>query len=437
MVEIITLGGYQEVGKNMTAIKYKDETVIIDMGILLDVMLLYEDDKINRMSLNELKDLGALPDDRPIKNENVSAIVLSHGHLDHIGAVSKLAGHYDAPIYGTEFTTELVKSEVTDERDYTVNNPINTLDFNKKVKVSENISIELVQITHSIPQTAVVVIHTPDGPILYLNDYKIDYHNPLGEKTDFERLRELSEQGIKAVIMESIYADKETTSPSEEVARIRLEDFLVQEQSEGIIVTTFASQIARIKNLIDLAHKIGRQPIFLGRSLCKYTGVAQNLDLLDLSGTQSVRYSDSIDNILEKVQEDRQSYMPIVTGHQGEQYAVLTRMANDQTSYTLSNKDVVVFSSRVIPKPMNEANRHKLVTKIKQKGAGVVKDLHVSGHAHRRDYKFMLDLLEPENIIPSHGNFQMLSNLAELSEEIGYKINKDVFISSNGNKITL
>ncbi len=437
MVEILTLGGYQEIGKNMTAIKYEDELVVIDMGILLDIMLLYDEEKINRMSLSELKDLGSIPDDRPIKDENIDAIVLSHGHLDHIGAVPKIASQYDAPIYGTPFTSSLVRSEISDERDYNVENPVVSLDYNERVQVSDNIEIELVQITHSIPQASVVVVHTPDGPILYMNDFKIDYHNPLGEKTDFDRLRELSEEGIKAVIMESLYADKETNAPSEEVARIRLEDFLVQEQSEGIIVTTFASQIARIKNLVDLAHKVGRQPIFLGRSLCKYTGVAQNLDLLDLSGTQSVRYSDAIDNVLEKVMEDRESYMPIVTGHQGERYAVLTRMANNETSYRLSEKDVVVFSSRVIPKPMNESNVHQLTTKINQKGAGIVKGLHVSGHAHRRDYRFMLELLDPDNVLPAHGNFQMLSNLAELAEEIGYNVNEDVFISSNGNKIDL
>ncbi|WP_461866333.1 RNase J family beta-CASP ribonuclease [Thermococcus sp.] len=434
MIKIHTLSGYEEVGKNMTAVEYNGEVVIIDMGIRLDRVLIHEDVSIQHFPTKELQKLGAIPDDKAIRDKKVVAIAFSHGHLDHIGAVAKLAPHYpDVPIYGTPYTIKLAKSEVKSEQYFEVKNPMYETHYGEIVQVSENLAIEFVQITHSIPQSAIVVVHTPEGAVIYACDYKFDNNNPLGERPDYKRLKELGQEGVKVLIPESTRVAQPTKTPSEAVAKMLLEDFFLYEgmEEKGLIATTFASHIARLQELIEVSNAMGRQAVLIGRSLAKYTGMAKQLGLIKMKGSRVLRSPNAIKKVLKEVSAARENYLLVVTGHQGEPGAVLTRMANGEL-YNIGKDDTVVFSAGVIPNPLNVAQRYALETKLKMKGVRMIKDLHVSGHASREDHRYLLRILNPENIVPAHGDFRMLTHYAELAEEEGYLIGKDVFVSRNG-----
>ncbi|ASJ16561.1 ribonuclease J [Thermococcus chitonophagus] len=439
MIKIYTLGGYEEVGKNMTAVEYDGEVVIVDMGIRLDRVLIHEDVEFQKMSSKELRKLGAVPDDRPIRNKKVVAIALSHGHLDHIGAIGKLAPHYpDVPIYGTPYTIRLAKSEIKGEEYFEVTNPLYETNYGEIVQVSENLAIEFVQITHSIPQSSIVVIHTPEGAVVYACDYKFDNNHPYGERPDYKRLKELGREGVKVLIPESTRVAEETKTPSEAVAKMLLEDFFLYEglEADGLIATTFASHIARLQELIEIANKMGRQAVFIGRSLAKYTGIAKQLGLIKMKGSRVLRSPNAVSKVLKEVSQARENYLLIVTGHQGEPGAILTRMANGEL-YDIGKRDTVVFSAGVIPNPLNIAQRYALETKLRMKGVRMIKNLHVSGHASREDHRYLIRMLNPESIVPAHGEFRMLTHYAELAEEEGYMIGKDVFISRNGHVVEI
>ena len=438
MIRIYTVSGYEEVGKNMTAVGYSnggtEEVVIIDMGIRLDRVLIHEDVNIQEFPTKELQRLGAIPDDSILRNRRVVAIAFTHGHLDHIGAVGKLAPHYpDVPIYGTPYTVRLAKGEVKSEKYFEVKNPMYETNYGEIVQVSENLAIEFVPMTHSIPHAAMVVVHTPEGAVVHTGDFKFDNNNPLGEKPDYGRLRELGKEGVKVLIAESTRVAEETKTPSEAVAKMLLEDFFLYEgmEEDGLIATTFASHIARLQELIRIANKMGRQALFVGRSLAKYTGIAKQLGLIKMKGARVVRSPNAIKKALKEASSARDNYLLIVTGHQGEPGAVLTRMANGDL-YDIGKRDTVVFSAGTIPNPLNRAQRYVLETKLRMKGVRMVKDLHVSGHASREDHRYLIRLLNPENIVPAHGEFRMLTHYAELAEEEGYLIGRDVFVSRNG-----
>ncbi|WP_457754081.1 RNase J family beta-CASP ribonuclease [Thermococcus sp.] len=439
MINIYTLGGYEEVGKNMTAVEYNGEVVIIDMGIRLDRVLIHEDVEFQKMPSKELRKIGAIPDDTPIRNKKVVAIAFSHGHLDHIGAIAKLAPHYpDVPIYGTPYTIKLAKSEVKSEQYFEVKNPMYETQYGEIAQVSENLAIEFVQITHSIPHSSIVVVHTPEGAVVYACDYKFDNNNPLGEKPDYERLKEIGKEGVNVLIAESTRVAEQTKTPSEAVAKMLLEDYFLYEgmDEKGLIATTFASHIARLQELIDIANAMGRQAVLVGRSLAKYTGIAKQLGLIRMKGSRVLRSPNAVQKVLKEVSQARENYLLIVTGHQGEPGAVLTRMANGEL-YDLGKDDTVVFSAGVIPNPLNIAQRYALEIKLRMRGVRIIKDLHVSGHASREDHRYLIRILNPETIVPAHGDFRMLTHYAELAEEEGYLIGKDVFVSRNGYKVEI
>jgi len=439
MIRIYTVSGYEEVGKNMTAVEYNGEVVIIDMGIRLDRVLIHEDVNIQEFPGKELQKMGAIPDDSRLRNKKVVAIAFTHGHLDHIGAVGKLAPHYpDVPIYGTPYTIKLAKSEVKNERYFEVKNPMYETEYGEIVQVSENIAIEFIRMTHSIPQAAMVAVHTPDGVVLHTGDFKFDNNNPLGERPDYKRLKELGKEGVKVLIPESTRVSEPTKTPSEAVAQMLLEDFFLYEgmEADGLIATTFASHIYRLQELIWIAKEMGRQAIFIGRSLAKYTGMAKQLGLIKMKGARAVRSPSAIKRALAEVTGARENYLLVVTGHQGEPGAILTRMAAGDL-YDIGERDTVVFSAGTIPNPLNRAQRYVLETKLKMKGVRMIKDLHVSGHASREDHRYLLRMLNPENIVPAHGDFRMLTHYAELAEEEGYLIGRDVFVSRNGYRVDI
>ncbi len=435
MIEITAVGGYSEVGRNCTAIKVDDEIIIVDIGLHLEnYVKLTEDEDAIKISPGQLIAVGAIPDVSILdsQKDKVKAIVISHAHLDHVGAVPYLANRFKAPIYGTPFTMEVLQTMLKDDQTK-LQGDIKVVNTNAKTKITDNINLELIHITHSTPHTALVALHTKYGVILYANDFKLDMHPTLGKAPNFERLEQISKENILALICESTYADVASKTPSESVAKEMLKDvmFNVHNEDNLIIVTTFSSHIARLKSIVEFGKKLNRKVIFMGRSLAKYSSAAQNVGLIDFTkDVEVVKFSKQIEKRLKKIDSEREKYVLVVTGHQGEPKSVLQRIVTGYIQFKLLPDDNVIFSCKVIPTPINIANREALETDLKQRGVRIFKDIHQSGHAAREDLREFINIVKPRTIIPAHGTEHMTKALADLAIEMGYK-QDSVFLLKN------
>lgn len=444
MINVCSIGSYSEVGKNMTAVRVGNETIILDIGFYLPALIDFEEGGGDRKTLNRetLIKIGAIPDDNVINEwaDSVKAIVLSHAHLDHIGAVPMLAPKYNAPVIGTPYTIEVLKTMMADDK-LTIKNKIKVMNINSKMQVSENISIELINVTHSTLQTAMIAIHTKEGTILYANDFKFDNHPIVGKKTNIKRLKELGNENVKLLIVNSMYSNSDQKTPSEKVAREMLKDVLLgTENSENIIfATTFASHIARLSSLVSLGNMLNRKVIMLGRSMQKYIKAAEKLNLVKFTGkAEIIGYANKIKKKLKQIEKtDRSKYMIICTGGQGEPSSVLNKIITNKIPFEFVGGDHVIFSNRIIPALPNQNNRRLMEENLKKKNVRIFKDLHVSGHASREDIRDLITMVKPQHIIPVHGYPDMFKGLTELCSDMGYDIAKKVHIMQDGFKIDL
>ncbi|HDM36469.1 MAG TPA: RNase J family beta-CASP ribonuclease [Candidatus Syntrophoarchaeum butanivorans] len=444
-IGIVAVGGYNEVGRNMTAIRIDKDIVIMDMGIRLDSVQIHEDVEIERMHSLDLIQMGAIPDDT-IMNQiegSVRAIVCTHGHLDHIGAVSKLAHRYKAPIIATPFTMELISQQLRSERKFRIGNTLVRLNAGETYRITDDIELEFIRVQHSIPDCVFAALHTRGGTILYANDFKFDRFPILNEPVDERRLRQLGREGVLAMIVESTRVDVNGKTPSENVAKDLVMDVItgIGDTDSGIIVTTFSSHIARILSVVEAASRSGRVPVLLGRSMDRYWEAVKKMEYIRERFPEDLLVAGDrkqIDKILKRiVSEGKEKYLPIVTGHQGEPGAILTRIGDGDTPYEMSKGDKVIFSATIIPTPMNAANRYAIETKLRMKGVRIYTDIHVSGHAAREDHWELMRMINPTHVIPSHGNLSMTGSYAELAEELGYVLGEDVHLLRNGQEIAL
>ncbi|MBW2977804.1 RNase J family beta-CASP ribonuclease [Candidatus Woesearchaeota archaeon] len=440
-VEIYTLGGYNEVGKNCTVIKVDNEVVICDMGIYLESYIKFtEDEDIISISPTQLTEAGAIPDIALIKDlrKQVKAIIPTHAHLDHIGAIPFIAGKFPAPIICTPFTKAVIKAILKDEK-MTIPNEIKSLSPNSQFRLSKNLKIEFINMTHSTPQTAMLAIHTKYGVILYANDFKFDSTPTLGKKPNFERLKELGKKGIFALICDSTYAPLRAKTPSESVAKAMLKEVMLGTESTGklVTVTTFSSHLARLKSIIEFGKQMNRKILLLGRSLAKYVQAGQDTKIINFEKDAKIlRYKKQISGKLKEVNKKRGKYLLVVTGHQGEPKAVISRLVKDEYTFQFQPEDHVIFSSSVIPTEINIKNREKLENSLKNKGVRIFRDVHVSGHAAREDLRDLINMVKPKHIIPAHGEPQMKEALADLASEMGYKP-ENIHLSQNQQKLLL
>lgn len=438
-VEIIAIGGYEEVGKNMSAVKVGEDVIIFDMGINLDRVNIHEDTDIARMHSLDLIERGVIPDDTLMKGVDgkVRAIVFTHGHLDHIGAVAKLAHRYEAPLIGTPYTLALVENSIKQERKFEVSNPLQVLNAGEKMQISPDITLEFVHTTHSIPQAVNAVLHTSEGNIVYALDFKFDNHMMLSPPPDYNRLRELGEKGVLALIVETtrMTEKQQEKTHSEKVARIVLEDIMREKLNgnEGLLVTTFSSHIERIQAICNIVKESDRKIMLLGRSMERFGSMAEKIGILDLPKGSSIYGSPkSVNRALARAEDNRSEYVLVTTGHQGEPDALLPRIASGRTQFNVAPGDNVVISAPIIPNPTNVANRNLMERRLKDSGARIYTNAHVSGHAGREDHRDFLRMLQPQHIIPAHGDLEMLSAYTELAEEEGYKMGNDVHVLRNG-----
>ncbi|MDI6642774.1 MAG: MBL fold metallo-hydrolase [Candidatus Hodarchaeaceae archaeon] len=421
-IEILPLGGLGEVGKNMTALGFDGSYIVVDMGIRLDSIMAFEDAEIGDMSREELININGIPDDGILHGRKVKAIVLTHGHLDHIGAVGKLAHAYDAPIYGTPFTLELTKRIIREERGFKVKNELRPVMPGDKVKV-DGIELEFIPVTHSILQTVLILAKRGGESILCASDFKLDEEPLLGYKTDRVRLKRLAREGLSAAMVGAIRVDEPGPTPTEAHVREMLHEVMKETSSGGglVLATTFSSHITRLKSMVDLAFELGRTPVLVGRSLRNYCTSALDLGLVDFP--QELRIHgrpNAVHNLLREVDRAREDFVLICTGHQGEPTSVLSRIADGKLPLKVREGDEVIFSASVIPNPINESNRELLETKLRAQGASIHRNVHVSGHAGKVDTAEFIQLVRPEHLIPCHGTPDKLRLMVDLGRELGY-----------------
>ncbi len=441
-IDIATIGGYEEVGRQMTAVRAGDDIVIFDMGLNLSKVLIHDNIQTEGMHSLDLIDMGAIPDDRVMSDldGDVQAIVPTHGHLDHIGAISKLAHRYDAPVVGTPFTIELVREQIEGEQKFSFDNDLQTMNAGETMAIgSDGCELEFVNVTHSIIQAINPVLHTPEGAIVYGLDKRMDHTPVIGDPIDMERFREIGREGVLCYIEDCTNANKKGRTPSESVAREHLRDTLysMEHYDGGIVATTFASHIARVKSLIEFARDIDRTPLLLGRSMEKYSGTATRIGV-EFPDVEMVGYRRAIDQTMERVMnEGKENFLPVVTGHQGEPRAMLTRMARGETPYQIDEGDKVIFSARVIPEPTNEGQRYQAEKLLGMQGARVYSDIHVSGHMCREGHYTMLKALQPEQLIPAHQDMSGFSGYVDLASDQGYTLGRDLHLPANGSIIEI
>jgi ribonuclease J len=429
----------------MTAVRAGDDVVVFDMGLNLSQVLIHDNVETEQMHSLDLIDMGAIPDDRVMSDleGDVKAIVPTHGHLDHIGAISKLAHRYDAPIVATPFTIELVRQQIEGENKFNVNNDLVKMSAGETMSIGERVELEFVNVTHSIIDAINPVLHTPEGAIVYGLDKRMDHTPVIGDPIDMKRFREIGREGegVLAYIEDCTNAGRKGRTPSEAVARRHLRDVMtsIEDYDGGIVATTFSSHIARVSSLVEFAKDIGRQPVLLGRSMEKYSGTAERLGFVDFPDDVGMYgHRKSVDRTFKRIMnEGKENFLPIVTGHQGEPRAMLTRMGRGETPFELDDGDKVIFSARVIPEPTNEGQRYQSEKLLKMQGARIYDDIHVSGHLREEGHYTMLQALQPKHVVPAHQNLKGFSPYVDLAENQGYALGRDLHVTRNGNMIQL
>ncbi len=439
-IEIQAIGGYKEIGRNCTAIKVDDDIVLLDIGLHMENYVHFtEDEDIKNITAKNLIKVNAVPDFSAMEDWKhiVRAIIPSHAHLDHVGAIPFLANQFKCPIIATPYTIEVLKALKQYEH-IEFSNKLIKLNPNSSMKLTDNITVELINVTHSTPQTAIVALHTKYGTILYANDYKLDETPHLGPKTNLARLKQLKGK-IILLITECLYIELDQKMPSEQTARHMLKEIMLNTplDKKALIITTFSSHIERLQSIIEFSKKLNRKIIFLGRSLNRYITAAENINLVNFSkDIGTILYGRRAEKALRRISKEKENYIIVMTGHQGEPRAMLSRIANEEYKFDLKTGDYVVFSCRTIPTPTTMANRKVLESRLKEKGARIFTDIHGSGHSARHDLKEFIELIKPEHLIPTHGEPHMLEEFAKLAHQMGYKKDK-VHVLGNGDRISI
>lgn len=443
-IKLCSVGGFSEVGKNMVAANYNNDTIIFDMGFNMQKLMDFEEAGGERKVLNyqSLINASAIPDDSIIESwrKNVRAIIPSHCHLDHVGAIPFMAQRYKAPVIGTPYTIEVLRNAIqNDQIDF--RNELITSQTGRKIKITPEISIELIHITHSTPDSSLIAMHTPEGIILYANDFKLDDTPVLGKKSNYERLKELGESGkVKAIFIDALYSSSDRKTPSEKVAREMLKEIILDRENANtaIFATCFASHIARLKSLTDFGKQIGRKVVFLGRSIYKYTESAQKLNIMKFKNVDIIAYKNKIEKYLKKIHDKgSEKYLVVATGGQGERHSVLSKILKGDLHFKFKKEDAVIFSNRIIPVEPNITNRKEMEAKLKEKGIRIFTEAHVSGHGSIEDMRELIKLVNPQHIIPSHGDLRLVQPLTNLTEKIGYKLHKEVHLMKNSDELTI
>lgn len=417
-IKIIPLGGLNEIGKNTTAIEYKNEIVVIDCG------LKFPEDEMLGIDV-VIPDITYL-----LKNkEKVKGIFLTHGHEDHIGALPYVLKQINVPVYGTKLTLGIVETKLK-EHGLLSSVKLRTVKSKDVVKV-DNLSVEFIKTSHSIADASAIAIHTPVGIVFHTGDFKIDFTPIDGSVADLGRFAELGKKGVIAMLCDSTNVERSGYSMSERTVGEAFNN-IFSDAKGRVIVATFASNIHRIQQIINAASMHKRKVAVSGRSMENIVGVAVELGYLDIEEGTLINIDD-----INKYPDNKIAI--ITTGSQGEPMSALTRMArSEHRKVTINKGDLVIISAT--PIPGNEKPVTKVINQLFKKGAEVIyerlADVHVSGHACEEELKLMHTLVKPKFFIPVHGEYRHLKQHGELAKKLGMK-EEEIVIGDNGDVIEI
>lgn len=413
-LRIIPLGGLNEIGKNMMMLEFENDIIIIDAGLMFPGEDLLGIDLV-------IPDISYLLERR----EKVRAIIVTHGHEDHIGALPYvLAQLGDVPIYATKLTQGLITVKLKEGKVLAGAN-LNIITTGVQVALGK-LRFEFFNVCHSIPDAVGIIIYTPEGVIIHSGDFKLDYTPVNGKSTDLARLAQLGAQGVLLLMADSTYAELPGYTPSERIVGETL-DRIMSSAPGRVIVTTFSSLISRVQQVIDSAARYQRKVFIVGRSMNDTVKMSIDLGYLNVPDGVLGRLEDS-----RKLPHNKITF--ITTGSQGEPTSALVRMANqDHNQVHVQRGDTVILSAT--PIPGNEALVNRTLDTLFKRGAQVLYDklaqVHVHGHASQEELKLVLNLVKPKYFMPIHGEYRHLSLHAKLAEMVGVP-RQNIFVMEDG-----
>ena len=415
-LKVIPIGGLGLIGMNMTAFEYNDSIVVVDCGLAFP-----EDDMLGI-------DL-VIPDVTYLKEniDRVKGIVFTHGHEDHIGALPYILKEISVPLYATKLTMGLIERKLTEH---------NLMRSTKRkiVKPGQSINlgefrIEFIKTNHSIADAVALAIYSPAGIVVHTGDFKVDYTPVFGDAIDLQRFAEIGKKGVLALMCDSTNAERPGFTASERTVGRTFDVLLDEHRNRRIIIATFASNVDRVQQIINSAHKHGRKVVVEGRSMVNIIQTASELGYLNIPDNTLIELEQM------KNYPDEQMVL-ITTGSQGESMAALSRMAaNMHKKITIKPGDTVIFSSN--PIPGNEKAVSKVINELSMKGANVIfQNAHTSGHACQEEIKLIYSLVKPKYSIPVHGEYRHLKAQAQLAQSLG--IEKDhIYILKTGDVLEM
>ncbi len=412
------LGGVGEIGKNMTALEYGKDIIVIDAGLTFPSSEMPGIDLV-------IPDISYLVQNK----DKIRGIVLTHGHEDHIGGLPYILKDINVPVYGTKLTLMLCEHKLKEQRlnDYT----LNCVKTGGIVKLG-CFSVEFIHVNHSIPGSCALSINTPVGTVFHSGDFKIDLTPINGEMIDIPRISEIGKKGVTLLLCESTNVEQEGYTMSEHVVGETLDRLFADNLRRRIIVATFATNVHRLQQIIDLAYKHKRKIAFSGRSMLNVVDAASKVGEINIPDNMVVDI-EKIKNVADK------DLCIISTGSQGEPMSALTRMAaGDYNQVQVGSNDTIIISAS--PIPGNERSIYQVINNLYRKGAEVIyksiTKIHVSGHACQEELKILHTLLKPKFFIPVHGEYRHLKKHCNLAKSIGMKDN-NMLICEIGDTVEL
>jgi len=411
-LQIIPLGGLGEIGKNMTVIRYGDEIIIVDAG------LMFPNDDMLGIDL-VLPDISYLLENRDL----VKAIVLTHGHEDHIGALPYVLKQLDVPVYGTRLTLGILGGRLK-ENNVSGNN-LFAVKPGDKIRIG-SFTVDFIRVNHSIADAVALAIRTPVGTIVHTGDFKIDQTPVDGQVMEFHKFAEVGDKGVLVLLADSTNAERPGHTLSEKTVGVKFDEAF-RGANGRIIIASFSSNVHRIQQVFDSAYKYNRKVAVLGRSMVNVVGIALELGYLQVADGVLIDI-DEINNY------PANRVVVMTTGSQGEPMSALTRMAmSDHRKVDIMPGDMVIIAAT--PIPGNEKLVSRTIDFLLRQGAEVIYEksagVHVSGHASQEELKLIQNLVRPKFFIPVHGEYRHLIKHAKLATELGMP-KENVFVAENG-----